>query len=118
MRFLFPLLIILICPFEAIANDEPPDNIIEHFRWNMLPKYRSDAISRLEGFWKKHHPVNEEYDDSIHGRFVLLCAYRLCGLYADEGRAHDSKKMLDWIRSTDPRLIEEERKDDKTSSKP
>lgn len=90
--------------FPASAADkreQPPSNIIEHYKWSLLPKYRPNAIARLEGFWAQHHPKNEEYEDAIHVRFVRLCAYRLAELCAADGQVDKCREMLRWLQAHD-----------------
>jgi hypothetical protein len=90
--------------FTASAADkpeQPPNNIIEHYKWSLLPKYRPLTITRLEGFWTQHHPKSEEYEDAIQIRFVRLCAYRLAELYAAENQVDKCQEMLRWLQAND-----------------
>ncbi len=81
--------------------DDPPANIIEHFKWCASGRDTSEKILRYDGFWRRYHPQSEEYEDAIHVRFVRLCAYRLAILYAETHKLDESRAMLQWLEKHD-----------------
>jgi hypothetical protein len=83
------------------AGDAPPDNIIEHYKWCAVPADATERIRRYQGFWSRHHPADEEYEDAVHIRFVRLCAYDLAALYADTHDTKRAREMLEWLRLHD-----------------
>lgn len=91
------------------AAESPPENIIEHYEWCLLPKYRPASIARFEEYFQKHHPHDEEYEDAIHLRFVRLSAFRLVELYVDEGNRKKAKFYLSWLMKADPAISDESR---------
>jgi hypothetical protein len=95
-------LVLLLAAQSVNAADQPPENIIKHYEWCLLPKYRPDAIARMEAFYAKRHPKDEQYEDAIHIRFVRLSAFRLVELYAADRNMEKVKYYLKWIQDTDP----------------
>ena len=102
MKALFTCLIMLAGIALANANETAPENIVEHYKWCLLPKYRPNAIVRFEEFYQQRHPKDEQYDDAIHIRFVRLSAFRLVELYAADGNMEKMKVYLKWLQYTDP----------------
>ena len=95
----------LAAPAAAAGQpDAPPANIIKHYEWCLLPKYRPDTIARMEGFWAKHHPPDEQYADAAQLRYVRRSAYRLADLYAAEGQKDKCREMLRWLEAHDNTL--------------
>ena len=81
--------------------DKAPENIMQHYEWCASATDAAALLARYEGFWKRHHPASEEYEDAISVRFVRLCAYRLAELYADSGNAKKCREKLKWLESQD-----------------
>ena len=88
----------------AADTDKAPENIMKHYEWCAAARDTAAQITRYEGFWKRHHPESEEYEDAIGVRFVRLCAYRLAALYADAGNAKKCRAMIQWLEANDERL--------------
>lgn len=86
------------------ATEQAPENIIKHFEWCAEAKGAAARLSRYEGFWDRHHPKDEEYEDAIHGTFVRICAYRLAALYAETKNTKKCKEMLAWLEKHDRRI--------------
>ena len=93
---------------ELVRSDKHPEQIIQHYHWCLVGDDLEEETTRLRDFWEDQRPPNGDYEDSIHGRLVLRAAYRLAENYARLGHADEAAKMLDWMRSEDSRLIEEE----------
>ena len=102
-RFLISILVLAVSVASGATPvaDKPPVNIIEHYHWCLAPKSRPDSIQRLEGFWQKYHPENEEYGDAIDVRFVHLCGYCLVKLYFADGKTEKALTMLRWLEAND-----------------
>ncbi len=86
----------------AGASEKAPENIVEHYKWCLLPKYRPNAIVRFEEFYQQRHPRDEQYEDAIHIRFVRLSAFRLAELYAADGNMEKIRFYLKSLQDTDP----------------
>jgi len=93
---------------EVVRSDAHPENIIQHFHWCLVGDDLGEETIRLRDFWEDQRPPSGDYEDSVHGRLVLRAGYRLAGNYARLGRADEAVRILNWIRSEDSRLIEEE----------
>lgn len=94
----------------TIQSDDHPASVLEHYKWCLDVKDLKTQTARLRNFWEEHCPIDGAYDDSIHGRMVLLSAYKLVENYSRMNRSDDAALLLNWIRSEDDRLMEEERK--------
>jgi len=99
--------LIFFTSFQLVnAEENTPENIIQHYKWCLLPKYRPNAIERMEAFYQKHHPENEQYEDATHSRYVRLSAYMLVEQYAAAKNREKMKFYLDWLKKTDPAIAE------------
>jgi len=124
MRISRPLLLLLASPLFltlTLADEpsvdqvdlakfgDPPAGTIQHYEWCLAAKGLEDQTALLRAFWEENHPGDVGYGDSIHIRMELLAAYRLVENYARMNRPNEVIKILNWIKSEDERLMEEER---------
>lgn len=109
MRILFLLVAFAALPLRSphavAAEEEPPEGVFKHFHWCDQAEELEDKLKRYEGFWSKHFPAEEDgYEDSVHVRYVRMCAYQLIRLYSALGMNEKIAESLDWLEKTDPEL--------------
>lgn len=100
-----------LLPWFATSAPQPSatENMQAHHRWAREAPTIQERIKRLEGFWAKYLPGEEEgidqsmhgYGDGSHVLAIAGCAWELARAYIEIGEKEKALKMLDWIQKHD-----------------